>query len=671
MDHKNPTNMKKLLRLWMALIWTLVVLGIFYWAHKPVPSELVVSSLSPLIDVFVSLLVISLCGGLGRRLIKGDTLAPLERFGLQAALGAGILGIVWLLIGMVGGYVPWIAWSILFGLLLVFWRNVRSWWMELASIAPLWTQAGLIEKTLAAASGLLISIQLLMAFAPPTHWDALAYHLELPHLYLQAGRLIFVPYNLFWGNPQLGEMLFTLAMGLGRAQTATVFSVLFGCAWLLGVIGFTQHWSGELLGWDETTAARSGWVACIALLAGYTIRHQFAWGYVDILAAPMGLGLLICVFEWLKRRKDSWLNWAGVFLGLAVGVKYPSALLGLAVYLVILWKIRPLRAAALSVFRSGLISLAVFSPWLLKNELFTGNPLFPYLIPTVWASTLRVQAASLATSFDIPLVGNLLFPFSSVLMGGENGLWFGAEVGVLILWMGALGWWLYIKKVEGKMMTLALLFVWGMAAGLSAILWQFQQTRIYFAMLPVAGLMAGTGWGLFQSWAYHGIRLRRLLGVLLIFVAALTCWQDSIEVVKMSPLQPAMGLQPAQAYLEDNLGWYAVAMKSLKELPQGTKVIMLWEPRGLYAPDNAQPDVWIDTWRIAYWSYHSPDKIIESWRSQGFTHLIINQNGADMIREGDHLLDQRGWSTLDQTLKTLPKPESFGSVYFLYSIPRQ
>ena len=660
--------MRKSLRLWATLVWTLVALGFFYWAHKPVPAELVLSSLSPLADIFASIAVISVGGGLGRRLINGGMLAPLERFGLQGSLGVGILGTAWLLIGWVGGFASWMAWLLVLVLLLILWRDVRGWWMELASLSVLWDRAGRIEKFLGITSVILITIQLLLAFAPPTQWDALAYHLELPHLYLQAGRLIFVPYNLFWGNPQLGEMLFTLAMALCRLQTAAVFSVLFGSVWLLGVIGFSSHWSGELLGWDEKTAARCGWAACAALLVGYSIRHQFAWSYVDILAAPMGLGLLICVFEWLKDRKDSWLNWAGVFLGLAVGVKYPSAILGLAVYLVVLWRIRPLRGAFLSVLRSGAISLAVFSPWLIKNALFTGNPLFPYLMPTFWASALRVQAASATTGSDIPLLGNLLFPFSSVLMGGENGLWYGAEVGVVLLWMGVLGWRLYLKKVEGKMMTLSLIGVWVMAAGVSAKLWQFQQTRIYFAMLPIAGLMAGTGWGLVQSWSYHGIRLRRLLGALLILVVALACWQDVIEVVKISPLQPAMGLQSNQAYLENNLGWYAATMKSLFDLPKDSKVLMLWEPRGLYAPIYVQPDVWIDTWRMAYWTYHSPEKIIESWRSQGFTHVLIYQTGADMIRDGDRLLGQDGWLALDQMLKSLPKPASFGQVYFLYSL---
>ena len=670
MNSKIPFYQKKRFLLWAVFGWSLGVLAIFYWAHKPVPAELAIKSLVPPGDLITALLAVSLCGALGRKLVGGASLAGLERFGLQAALGSGVLGTGWLLIGLAGGYQRWTAWILLGAGLVLLRREAAGWWGELGLFKSLWAQAGRVEKLLAGACGLLLTFQLLLALAPPTHWDALAYHLELPHLYLQAGRLIFVPYNLFWGNPQLGEMLFTFAAALGQLQTAPVLSTALGAVFLAGMMGFTRRVTAEWLGWDETTATRAGWAAAAALMAGFSIRHQLSWGYVDILAAPMGLGLLVCVFEWLRQRQDSWLRWAGVFLGLAVGVKYPSALLGLAVYLVILFTLRPMRTALKAVLQSGAISLAVFSPWLLKNWIFTGNPLFPYLIPSVWASTLRVQAASLATGSDIPILGNLLFPFSSVLMGGENGLWYGAEIGVVALWMGAVGWWLYWKRVEGRMMTLALVLVWAMAGGVSLYLWQFQQIRIYFALLPIPALLAGTGWGWLQAWSFNGIRLRRLLGTLLILVMALACWQDSLEVVSVSPLQAAMGIQPAQTFLENNLGWYAVAMKGLGDLPQGSKVMMLWEPRGLYARGDVQPDVWIDTWRMAYWTEHTPEKILMDWRAGGFTHILYYRAGADMIRSGDKVLEPAGWQALDQLLSTLPGPVSYGGVYSLYTSPR-
>jgi hypothetical protein len=209
-----------------------------------------------------------------------------------------------------------------------------------------------------------------------------------------------------------------------------------------------------------------------------------------------------------------------------------------------------------------------------------------------------------------------------------------------------------------------------MAAGVSLFLWQFNQTRIYFALLPILGLLAGTGWGALQAFSVNGIRLRRLLGALLILVFLLAGWQDSIEVVSTSPLKVAMGIESRQAYLENNLGMYAVVMQSLKDLPQGSKTIMLWEPRGLYAQGNVQPDEWIDTWRVAYWTYHTPEAILQSWRSQGFTHILYYKFGADMIRDGDRQLDAKGWSTLDQLVNSIPNPIAYGDAYYLYTIPK-
>ena len=567
---------KRTVQLWAAVTWSILVLGGYYWVHKPVSPELALLSLVPLGDILAAGLALTLCGAIGRSLFKADTLSPLERFGAQGAMGSGVLGLGWLLVGLFGGYSGWVAWLILLLFLFLLRRAVWGWWAELNGFKELWQKTGRIEKILALGAAFMLLNQVLLALSPPTRWDALAYHLELPQLYLKAGRFIFVPYNLFWGNPQLGEMLFSFAMTLFHVETAALLNVFLGMVMLAGVLGFTTHRVALFSELNDLAAARSGWVAVIAILVGFSARYQMSWCYVDILAAPMGLGMMICVFEWLQSRQSGWLNWAGIFLGLAVGVKYPSALLGMAVYGVIALTVRPYRLTIPAVLKSGFLSLAVFTPWLIKNTLFTSNPFFPYFFTTPWASALRIQSASLNTNPPGSLLNNILFPFLAVVMGGENGLWYGAELGVIILWMGVVGLWIFWPKVEGKIIALALGLVWFFVIGVGAVLWQFQQTRIYFVMLPILGLLAGAGWSVLQSWSVQGIRLRRILGALLIFVVVLTCWQDSVEQISTSPLQPAMGITPSQTYLENHLGWYALTMKSLLELPTGSRVLMLW-----------------------------------------------------------------------------------------------
>jgi hypothetical protein len=56
----------------------------------------------------------------------------------------------------------------------------------------------------------LFSLAVLCAFAPPTYYDSLVYHLALPLRYLQEGRIGFVPYNQYAHFPQNMEMIFRM-----------------------------------------------------------------------------------------------------------------------------------------------------------------------------------------------------------------------------------------------------------------------------------------------------------------------------------------------------------------------------------------------------------------------------------------------------------------------------
>ena len=95
---------------------------------------------------------------------------------------------------------------------------------------------------------------------------------------------------------------------------------------------------------------------------------------------------------------------------------------------------------------------------------------------------------------------------------------------------------------------------------------------------------------------------------------------------------------------------------------------MLWETRGFYAPLNAIPDYFLVRWHKDYLSLGSPANILSAWKRQGFTNLLFYKTGADLLRQKTGLLNGEDWNTLDQLLALLPKPQSFGDVYLLYSL---
>lgn len=96
---------------------------------------------------------------------------------------------------------------------------------------------------------------------------------------------------------------------------------------------------------------------------------------------------------------------------------------------------------------------------------------------------------------------------------------------------------------------------------------------------------------------------------------------------------------------------------------------MLWEARSFYAPLHAIPDPWIDTWREAYRIQPDLSSILEKWRREGITHLLVYQSGADFMHAEDKALSSAGWEAFNQLLANLPAPvEAGGQYYLLYPI---
>jgi hypothetical protein len=642
--------------------WVMLVLVGYYYVHKPVTPLQVLFLSRAALDVILAMTLVAMAGGMGCRLLTAISLAPLERFALQAALGMGILALLWLVVGLLGGYRPIISWATLVLGVIIFRREILGWLRELASLKHLWSESSKIGKSLGIVSGLLVSGQLLYALAPPLKWDALMYHLQLPRLYLAAGRFEFIPSNPYWGQPQLSEMVYTWAMALRGNETATALSWMLMGVLLLGVLGSLT----------SRTNPASAWFAVAALLAGYSFRGMMSWAYADGLAALFGLCVLVSLLAWQDRRQERWLLWVGVFAGFALWSKLTAGiLLPVVVVAIFLFKGSDLRSKFRSSAQVVLIAVLVFSPWQLISALATGNPLYPHLWPTAWTSPQRL--AYFTGQGSSPGWQLLWLPLAVTWFGAEAGQIAGvfnyfSDFGPLLLLLAVPGILINWRELPVRSSAVLLLGGWfSMALGglYSHLLWQ---SRVYSVLLPAVALAAGYGWHSLSRIATAGVRLERILIVLVLLVLGLNLWQDALGLARQRPGAVVLGERSSQEYLEGALGWYAPAMQALYSLPDSSKTLLLWEPRGLYAPLNAHPDVWIDRWfldRKEIGDYHD---ILRAWREQGFTHLLVNKSGADFERQHRKEFSQDDWGAFDDLLSQLTPQSDFGGAYQLYTL---
>jgi hypothetical protein len=647
-----------------ALAWCFGIIVLYFISHKPLTPGLADALGLMIWRLIVALAIISVSGGIGSLIYHDHEVHPLTRLALQAGLGLGVISLAVLIIGSTAGLSGWLLWLALPVLLAVFFRQVRAWWQEWRSLADLWKGGSRFSGWVSALCGLLLLCSLVVALAPPVKFDSLTYHLVQPNAYLSDGRVSYLPWIVMTGMPQNTEMLYTWAIALGGNSAATTLAWFFGVLTLVGLAGYLyQYLDGP-----------AAWAGLACLLAGYTTSQVMGWGYVDWLVMLMGLGALVTLDGWRRSGQSSLLVLAGVFTGLAIGTKYTSGVLALTGSVALLWHVWKRRALVVPVFlRFGLAALLVSLPWFLKNWLTTGNPVYPFLYPAGAVTTLRLQVYQ-----NLVPWGNwldfFLLPLRATYLGFDSGDGYMASIGPLLVGLGSLAW-LAWKRLspEGRLslenaagLGLAGLLVWAVGNRLSGNL---IQTRYYFSVFPAFAVLGAAGfWGI-RRIELPGIRLGMIVSALVVLVLGLNLIEVGVDVARQGALQVVLGITDQESYLGDNLGWYQPAMQAIRQLPNGSKTLMLFESRGLYCIPGCAPDEILDHWKRDLATLHNAELVRQSWLKQGFTNILFYRTGADFLVEAkDPHHTQADLDALKAFLNTLPAPVDLGGVYQLYSL---
>lgn len=231
---------------------------------------------------------------------------------------------------------------------------------------------------LAGVFGVCAGLWLAGALMPPGYigkpdaYDVLEYHLQLPREFLHNASPAPLDHNVYSHYPLGVEMLFLLSMVLrgGAWEGMYLAKVMHG---LFGVIAVAGLWTGL----RDTDRAQSRFGAL--LLATTPAVLYLSWLAFSELA---GLCYLVLALLWLRR----WLNRPrpgsaaviGLLLAGACGSKYLAVgFIAGPVLAVMLVRsvVSPPRFR--QVVLAGAITLAGFSPWLVRNALSVGNPVFP------------------------------------------------------------------------------------------------------------------------------------------------------------------------------------------------------------------------------------------------------------------------------------------------------
>jgi len=221
-----------------------------------------------------------------------------------------------------------------------------------------------------------IAFIVLLSSVPPVDRDALTHHLFVPKLYLEHGGIQELPHIPFSYYPMNLDLLYLIPLAFGN-DIAPKF-IHFAFALVTGVMIFRY-----LRRRTDTTHA---WLGALFFLTLPVIVRLSSTVYVDLGLICFFFAALLYLFKWIESGYAMRpLIISGIWCGLALGTKYNGLvglfLLGLFVPFVYARMHPRTRHASLKAARYGavfiLVSLAVFSPWMIRNLAWTDNPIYP------------------------------------------------------------------------------------------------------------------------------------------------------------------------------------------------------------------------------------------------------------------------------------------------------
>ncbi len=317
--------------------------------------------------------------GVGRPLVAAfgpdgpTSLRTLDRSLISLALGFGAVTAVYLFIGLGDSLTEPAAWAVYAVAGTITLAQYRALYEEARGLVgylrrlrpPVWAMA------LMAVIAIHAFLNLVGAMAPPSMADPLRHHLAAPAYYGDVGGFPFVPV-IFWNLPGFLHVGYTVellvASDIAPAVTHFTFSLLTATA--VFVLG------RRFAGW------RVGLISAAIFYSLPTTTELAAAPMVEMGAAFFAVLSVYALLTAGKATDMRWILLAGLLGGLAGATKHWALMAGpagLAVILVVQGTgvLQRPRRTALSLAVFSLAFGFVLGPWLIRNFIATGDPLWP------------------------------------------------------------------------------------------------------------------------------------------------------------------------------------------------------------------------------------------------------------------------------------------------------
>ncbi|MCH2202708.1 MAG: hypothetical protein MK102_12110 [Fuerstiella sp.] len=578
-----------------------------------------------LIAVAVFLAAMATGMAITRVLLSSSVLTPCERFVIQAGLGLSAQSLWTLMIGSWG----WLSTGTLMtpAVVSILFLSIDSILRRRRAADVLYDSSGrpsfeAAPRWVWMAAGLAILpfliLILLNGFTPPWEFDSREYHLQGPKEWFQAGRITFLEHNVYTSFPFLSEMLSLDAMvvtGDWNDGAISAKAVLAGFQLLTTMCVFAtgQRWFG-------TTA---GLIAAIVYISvPWTLRISivaYAEGAATcFLMVTLMCGLIISSTSDPSVQRRLTLV-TGLLAGSAMAAKYPGIVsVVIPVGLLLFWSVRRQRRVLLStilLFCTGV--LLTTGPWLVRNAVNTGNPVYPLLYsmfgaedwsPEMDAKWKNAHSASEHLPAKIPgylwsvlalndwtsaLLFGLAVPTVLILRKHRPSRW----LWLMVVWM-LVTWWALTHRID----------------------------RFWIPVIPVTAVLAGASWTMFSNMSW---RCLLMLCVISCSLFNLQIWRSGLPgrqvglidlpAARRLPIRADFRLLNSRLSQQDHILMIGEAEVFDLQIPAFYNTVFDESLFEQWTADESDDRYWSRERRM-----RPPNEVHQVFRRKGVTHVYVN-----------------------------------------------
>jgi hypothetical protein len=583
-------------------------------AQSPVAGGLLryaLISLCALLPTLVALVV-------GRVILQkiGPKLMGMERLVMAASIGFGVVALFTLLTGWLIGLSQYLFLLVTITVCVLGYRVLIECWADLTAAFRREHQSRIYMLAIL----FILLLAYFSCFVPPMDYDVLEYHLGAPAYWLREGRIGFIEHIVYSNFPFNTEMLYLFPMVLAGdapigAFAAKLINFQLGILCILAIGIAARRFSGDT----------AGWVAALAFAFNPWFMRSVVRAYDTLALSLYTLLSVYCLIQYLSEDEGESRRWCllgSVFVGLAMGTKYPSFLFVWvpAVVLVGMVSVQRKREenwqknggqkdeegedrrqkdeegedkrhkhegqkeegrisgtwlgrAMPELLMIGFIPLAIAAPWLIKNLVYTQNPVFPLLGGLFggpeWDVTRNARFVAAHQAHPVGPVGFI----------GEAWKQYVAGIGsspLLFLFLP-----LVLKSAREN--RKACLTLAGYAA-LYLVMWVYFTHRIdrfLVPSFPALCVLCGIGFSMSVGWMRYGCR------VILVFLCCLHGFHALIVSAEIGSWSMNVLDGDAPAVLKEKQGQAFEALMYMNEhIKPDEKVLFVGEAQTFYCSRN-------------------------------------------------------------------------------------